>query len=337
MPLGSAKVGLFGAAGATAAGGQRGVFWASNTGSVTNVIQYITINSAGDATDFGDTTEKMGDTGCTSNGGDDRGVSAGGYNAISDTSNVIEYITISTPGNATDFGDLTYRTQYGRYAPATVSNGTNDRGVWMGGANVQSPYYYNTIDYVTISSTGDAADFGDMTDQFHEAAAMCNGTDERGISFAGYKDAPGAAETDVIEYITINSAGDSTDFGDALGAKAYMGGCSNDTSDRGIAAGGYKTADSPRRHNVIQYITITSTGNATDFGDLTTVLAQTSGLSNGTGERGVFGGGANDASGTKQDVIQYITINSTGNSADFGDLLAVQSAGGTTGLSDAAE
>ena len=329
MPLGSAKVGLFGAAGATAAGGQRGVFWASNTGSVTNVIQYITINSAGDATDFGDTTIKFADRGCTSNGGDDRGVAGGGYDHSSSTTNVIEYITISSPGDATNFGDLTYRAQYGRYAPATVSNGTNDRGVWM------SPYYYDTIDYVTISSTGDATDFGDMTDEFHEAAAMSNGTDERGISFAGLKNTTGA-ETDVIEYITINSTGNSTDFGDALGAKGYMAGCSNDTSDRGIAAGGYKTADSPRRHNVIQYITITSTGNATDFGDLTTVLAQGSGLSNGTGERGIVGGGANDASGTKQDVIQYITINSTGNAADFGDLLAAAKAGGTTGLSDAA-
>ena len=35
----------------------------------------------------------------------DRGIFGGGYTGSA--SNVIDYITISTPGNATDFGDLT--------------------------------------------------------------------------------------------------------------------------------------------------------------------------------------------------------------------------------------
>jgi hypothetical protein len=40
--------------------------------------------------------------------------------------------------------------------------------------------------------------------------------------------------------------------------------CSN--GERGVSGGGYV---SPGKSNVIQYVTIANTGNATDFGDLT--------------------------------------------------------------------
>ena len=43
--------------------------------------------------------------------------------------NVIDYITISTPGNSVDFGDLTQA----RFAGSATSNSTNDRGVLMAG------------------------------------------------------------------------------------------------------------------------------------------------------------------------------------------------------------
>jgi hypothetical protein len=68
--------------------------------------------------------------------------------------------------------------------------------------------------------------------------------------------------------------------------------------------------------NVIQYITIASTGNATDFGDLTVARNYTPGASNAT--RGVFCGGNDGGSGLN--VMDYITIDSTGNATDFGDL-----------------
>ena len=54
---------------------------------------------------------------------------------------------------------------------------------------------------------------------------------------------------------------------------------------RGLFSGGY---DGSYR-NYISYITIASTGNATDFGDLTANRMQTASLSDGY--RGVIGGG----------------------------------------------
>lgn len=80
---------------------------------------------------------------------------------------------------------------------------------------------------------------------------------------------------------------------------------------RGLFAGGYISGYS----NVIEYITISSTGNAQDFGDL--IAAKVFGVASSSSIRGVFGSG--NAPGIVN-VIEYVTISSTGNSIDFGDL-----------------
>ena len=113
---------------------------------------------------------------------------------------------------------------------------------------------------------------------------------------------------ETIEYITIASAGDATDFGDLLASKKNSANLSSST--RGIIAGGAGPI------NVIQYITIASAGNATDFGDLTAVVELCTGTSSPI--RGVIAGG--QASSVFKNDIQYITIASTGNATDFGDL-----------------
>lgn len=91
-------------------------------------------------------------------------------------------------------------------------------------------------------------------------------------------------------------------------------------------AGGYTTTTV----NTIDYVTIASTGNATDFGDLTTVRRYVASASSET--RGVFAGGQDDAS-TLSNVMEYVTIASTGNATDFGDLVRTNS--GFAGCSNA--
>ena len=81
------------------------------------------------------------------------------------------------------------------------------------------------------------------------------------------------------------------------------------------------------RLDVIDYITISSAGNATDFGNLTAVREDTAGISSPT--RGVFGGGLN-TDGNEVNIIEYITIASTGNATDFGDLSASKAYGGSS-------
>jgi len=68
--------------------------------------------------------------------------------------------------------------------------------------------------------------------------------------------------------------------------------------------------------NIIEYITISTTGNVTDFGDLSATRVNMGGLSNGS--RGIWGGG--NLAGTEKVEIEYITFATTGNVTDFGDL-----------------
>ena len=94
----------------------------------------------------------------------------------------------------------------------------------MGRAPGSSPYtYYNTIDYVTIASTGNAADFGDLIQTASYHACTSNGS--RGI-FAGGD--PTSTFLNTIQYVTISTTGNSSDFGDMTTIGAYR----SATSDR---------------------------------------------------------------------------------------------------------
>ena len=99
-------------------------------------------------------------------------------------------------------------------------------------------------------------------------------------------------------------------------------------SPRGVFGGGYSDAVT---YNIIDYVSISSTGNAADFGDLTQATSAFAGTASST--RGRFGGG-NNSMGNRTNIISYITIASTGNATDFGDLTqprdALASAGSST-------
>ena len=89
-----------------------------------------------------------------------------GLNAGAGQTNIIDYITIATTGNAVDFGDLTI----GRFGIGATASPI--RGIFYNGwTNNPSTVIYNTIDYVNIASTGDAIDFGDATQAKREKGA----------------------------------------------------------------------------------------------------------------------------------------------------------------------
>jgi len=72
------------------------------------------------------------------------------------------------------------------------------------------------------------------------------------------------SQVDVIQYITIASTGDASDFGDLSDTRAGVRGASNRI--RAVCMSGYKTFRSEL--TTMEYVTIASTGNATDFGDV---------------------------------------------------------------------
>jgi len=279
--------------------GNRGVFSGGINGGYSNMIDYVTISTPGNAIDFGDLSVIRYKLAACSNGVSNRGVFGGGANTIN-ALDIIDYITIAILGNATSFGDLTTS----RRGLSATSNGTNDRGIFGGGnAGGKS----NVIDYITISSIGNAADFGDLLDNKDELTATSNGTNDRGIFGGGNN-------SNEIEYITISSPGNAIDFEDLTIAREILAATSNGTNDRGVFGGGTNGNDL----NTIDYITISSIGNAVDFGDLSVARKALAATSNGINDKGVFGGG--DISNVNSNIIDHITISTPGNAANFGNL-----------------
>ena len=254
------------AAGGGSADRTRGLISGGAVPSASDVIQYVTISSTGNAIDFGNLT--VARTYCASVNNSTRSVTGGAFSPLTNT---IDYVTIQSTGDSEDFGDLTQErlTHDGSCESPT-------RGVFMGGLNGGSPYVdYNVIDYITIATTGNAADFGDIISQAKFSGGGC-GNVIRGLHMGGNNLPANLTE---IDYITIGTLGNSIDFGDLVSAAYYTAACSSPT--RGVCAGGIATQ--PARHNVIQYVQIMSTGNAVDFGDILDTTYELGALSNGNG------------------------------------------------------
>ena len=184
-------------------------------------IDYINIQSQGNSIRFGSLTANRYTLGAGSNS--TRGLFTGGYvegNSPDTDVNIIEFITIATEGNATDFGD---RTQVGRL-PACASNDT--RCVM---ASAFTPVgYQNTIDFVTIASIGNASDFGDLSTARASMAMSCNST-TRGIFNGGYQPAPTTIRVNNMEFITFATTGNAQDFGDVSVTQSGLGAAGSDS------------------------------------------------------------------------------------------------------------
>ena len=261
-------------------------------GDNTTSVDYININTTGNATDFGDAIATAGYRGALASS--TRGVFGGGYSGTDGTINSIEYTTIAATGSFTDFGDL----ESAQYGLRALSNST--RGIFSGGDGNGVPI--NTLQYITIASVGNTTDFGDMTSGRYLGGNCSSST--RGLFGAGTTNFTSATAQNSIDYVTIASTGNGADFGDLTVGRYNPGSCSS--SVRGVWGGGLNT--SGVEINVIDYITIASTGNATDFGDLTVTGGSTTATSSST--RGLF---------ITENTMDYITIASTGNATDFGD------------------
>ena len=244
--------------------------------------------------------------------GGTRGFIAGGYtNAPVSAYGDISYFNVSTTGNALDFGD-TIATG-GR----TASGSSRTRGITFY-ANAPAK---NTIEYITMQSLGNAVDFGDLLNLEDSNAATSDAT--RTIIAGGYPNNPDGSSgsgpytrTNVIQYITTATTGNAVDYGDLAVARSDFDGCSSPT--RGIFGGGGTTPSAGDRGNVIDYITIQTTGNSSDFGDLTVKRSHLDAGSNAI--RGIFVQGINTTpSTTPVNTLDYVTIASLGNAVDFGD------------------
>jgi len=294
----------------------RGVIGGGHT--YVSTIQAWEIATLGSAFDFGDLTNARayiaGNVASAI-----RGIFGGGRNPAVHT-NRIDYITIASSGNAIDFGDQS------RAYMASGGMSSSTRGIFAGGYAPSLPDL--DMEYIEIATLGNALDFGDLFTGAYYSGTACSPV--RGV-YAGGNNPSGSIAT--IQNLTIASLGNMVRFGDLTAARLSAAGGGN--SIRGIFCGGYvPTAPSGKKYRQdIDYVTIASEGNAIEFGD--SLPSQATGISQRSGSgsnqtRAVWAGGIDNVS--VLNVMEFVTIATTGNSQDFGDLPEAQRAAGS--LSD---
>jgi len=245
--------------------------------------------------------------------GGTRGLTGGG--AAPGKQDRIDYINIATTGNAIDFGNLSES----RYWLSSFSSRT--RGIWGGGGvHPTSPNKTDRIDFVTISSTGDATDFGNLVEARYGMGACSNQT--RGLFGGGYRPSPNTDMVNFVDYITIAQTGNAIDFGDLTVARMYLSAASSST--RGVFLSGRTGTNPYTYYDTIDYVNLSTQGNAADFGNLLSAIGAGQAASNST--RAIYASNEN----TPTNTIQYITISTLGNAVDFGDLNAAQQQGSAT-------
>jgi hypothetical protein len=300
-------------------GGDRALTGGGNIASTSpyhsNVIDYFDITTAGNATDFGDMTKLAQSLTGVSNGtravfiGGGSGDGSGSLNY----SNSMDYVTIASPSNASDFGDLSVAVTYctgdnkadGTYGLAS--------GFRTSGGNV------NNIEYITIATTSNTTDFGDLTQARTHSAACSDGT--YAIMTGGMDGSSNLFN--IIDYVTIASPSNASDFGDLLAARVDQAAVSSTTI--GLIGGGRNSSyDLPIG---MEYVMIATPGNAAAAGDLFNASNSYAAGASSNGTYGTWNGG-----GYISDLIQRVTISTSGNASDFADLTVGRSnAAGTSG------
>ena len=218
-------------------------------------IEYLTIASEGNPIDFGDTHTQMYRTG-GEGASSTRGVILGGRGAPGNGIVNIQYVEMGTLGNMLDFGDLN----------------TNGRGQSSGGASPIRAFatsftsYGSKVEMITMASTGNATNFGNLTFNGGYNGGCSNNTTL--IAGGGYSGADtNSIRADICKY-DMTSGGQAVTFGEFPTQKGYAGSTSNPI--RGVYCGGFIGNPGSGNTNVttIDAVEFSSGGGTTFFGDL---------------------------------------------------------------------
>ena len=237
----------------------------------TDRISRIEVATTGNAVDYGDMTSNRSNGGGVNN--QIRAITGGG--TTPGICNIIEMINMLQASNGVDFGDMSYQAE-------KQAGGVNSstRGLFFGGNPNDGSAWYNNIEFITMSTTGNSQDFGDLSATAGDGHGAGSAT--RGVIQLGYINPSDATNT--LEFVTIATTGNTVDFGDLTQKRWSSGVMSSKT--RMVIAGGW---DYPTSYNIIDFVEIATTGNAVDFGDLNHgdasngAVNNVSGFSNGHG------------------------------------------------------
>jgi len=229
--------------------GTRGLALGGYVGSGSNEIDYITIASAGNGIDFGNLTNARWYTASASSS--TRCVTSGGSNALT----AIDYVEIATTGNSLSFGTLAQNFNEGAGCQSPT------RGFFL--KHATTPTTIRSV-YITIASKGNGTPWDELTTSANQGhAALSNSVQ----AFVAGGDRNDGIQVKHIDTFNMASLGAAYQFGELTSAgsdegRGYSSPVNNST--RGLFAGG----NTPAAENRIDYITLTTAGNAQDFGDL---------------------------------------------------------------------
>ena len=264
-------------------------------GSGPSHIVYCNVESTGNTVNFGSFAAGSSTHSLQAGSSRTRGIFSGGYR------NTIEYVTIASTGSAVDFGDMI---DYQNNTSMAYSS-NHLRMLTYGGYNTPNPStssYTGVTDirYITIPTTGNSRDFGDITGTWRYFMAAVASRTRGGDG--------GGTPTSITDYVTIASQGNASSFGDIDGGVKYS---AHSNAVRGVFSGNNSTS-------MCKYITISTLGNHIDFGSLSN--ARNYNGATGSCTRGLVMGGYPAAD--DQTTIDYYQIATTADLTDFGDIQA---------------
>lgn len=181
-----------------------------------------------------------------------RAIYMGGYDGSSYISE-IQYFNMSSFSSTETFGNLTGTSGFGAStsSPTTIV-------ILLGLYNSASSAYAN---YVTTASLGDAVAWGNVGGAYYNKSGCGSAT--IGLFSGG---SAGAVEVKEISSILFSTTGSNTVFGNLSENRAYHAGVSNST--RAIWAGGRRGTTSLSNTSLMEYNTISTSGNGVLFADL---------------------------------------------------------------------
>ena len=292
--------------------------WTIATSNAGNVIDFITMSSTGNATDFGDDFNSVGNGGNWSS-------HVRGFSGIGTETPDISSFVFSTKGNAEEWGDLT---------PGGSRNhsgsSSNTRAVITGTFSGSDPGTNTMIDF-SLTHQGISGDFGDLT----AVKSYCGGASSgiRGLAAGGNVHPSDSLGT--IDTFIITTRGNGTDFGDMTSTRSGNAGAGDGIS--AVFMGGHtRISGTNTVRTTIDKTTFASTGNCTDFGDLTVARQYPPGAGQAQGHLHDYLAHSFTKNYTIPDyemgsmiihgpgdsghrTIEYTNINTLGNSCDFGD------------------
>ena len=297
-------------------GGARGV-WSGGDPSRSTNMDFLTIPTRGNTTDFGDLPFANAGMTCGIQASNTRGFTCGGEAPVGDSHNYIVKYEFSSTGSAVDHANLTFTSKNGGgYSNATRAIQHRGYGApsithddvcaftmassgnaftfsdiiasgQYGGGGQASPTRgvisialssSNSLEFCTISTTGAFQDFGDMTTTKNGIRSGTGGSSTRGVFMGGGDD-----YITTCSFITFATTGNSTEFGDLTTGKSY----SNAVSDRiTVMMAGGQLAPGGSVTNQIDSLNIATGGTAINSGDLTVTKRENGAASNGHGGLG---------------------------------------------------